>query len=220
MNDKSKKFNKSYIGERSDLLNLIPANIKNILDVGCSTGTLGRQIKEKMDVKVTGIELSQDMAEVATKHLDKVIVGNVEQGLLEELDNNEFDCIILGDIIEHLKNPWLFIAECHRILKKDGIIIASIPNIRHISTIYNLVIRGYWPYRDRGIHDRTHLRFFTIKNIKELFEKQNFKNINCLKKYRIIENPHKLNNLSKLISFILFPLKHFFVFQYIVTYKK
>ena len=216
----SKDFNPSYIGKRNDLLNLIPANSKNILDIGCSTGTLGKQIKEKFDIKVTGIELSKKMAKVALSNLDEVIIGDVEKNVMDKLGENKFDCIILGDIIEHLKDPWHFIKECHRILEKKGAIIASIPNIRHLSTIYSLVIKGYWPYRERGIHDKTHLRFFTIKNIKELFEMQKFTKKRCLKKYRLIEKPHKLNKLTKIILFLFFPLKPFFIFQYIVVYEK
>ena len=130
----SKDFNPSYIGKRNDLLNLIPLNSKNVLDIGCSTGTLGKQIKEKFNMKVTGIELSKEMAKIALSNLDEVIIGDVEKNVLDKLDKNKFDCIILGDIIEHLKDPWSFIQECYRILEKRGTIIASIPNIRHLST--------------------------------------------------------------------------------------
>ena len=217
----SSKFNKSYIGKRSDLLDLIPADSKNFLDIGCSIGTLGKQIKDIIpNSNVTGIELSEEMGKVALNILDKVIIGDVENNVMNQLNNNSFDCILLGDIVEHLKDPWSLIKECKRVLKKNGTIIASIPNIRHISTIYNLVIKGYWPYRERGIHDKTHLRFFTIKNIMNLFEDEKLVKEKVIEKYRFIERPHKLNKKAGIIPFILYPLKSFFVFQYIVVYKK
>ncbi len=213
------KFNQSYIGKRNEIVKLVPKQAKKILDIGCSIGTVGRQIKDIMDTHVTGVELSEEMANKASQYLDKIIVGNVETGLLDSLDNNTYDCIILADIIEHLVDPWKLVQQCHRILQVDGIIIASIPNIRHISTIINLVLKGHWPYRDRCIHDKTHLRFFTKKNIIELFQKDGFTKKKILANYRINEKPRKkINKLAKLFSF--WPIKNFFVFQYVVVYKK
>jgi 2-polyprenyl-3-methyl-5-hydroxy-6-metoxy-1,4-benzoquinol methylase len=211
-------FNKAYIGKRNDILKHIPIKAKYILDIGCSIGTLGRQIKNKNKCHVTGVELSNEMAKEAAKYLDKVIIGDVETSILNDINDNKFECIILADIVEHLNDPWKLIIDCHRILKKDGIIIASIPNIKHFSTIYNLIIKGYWPYRERGIHDKTHLRFFTLKNIKELFKYPQFIEKSINRNYRIIESPNKINKLSKIFSIL--PIRNFFVFQYVVVYKK
>jgi len=83
---------------------------------------------------------------------------------------NYFDCIIFADILEHLKDPLVLLKNATSFLSDGGVIIASIPNIRHHTTIINLLFKGYWPYRERGIHDKTHLRFFTLKNIKEMIE--------------------------------------------------
>jgi len=214
-----KKFNQSYIGKRNDIVKLVPTKSKKILDIGCSIGTVGRQIKDVMDAHITGIELSEDMANEASQYIDEIIIGNVEAGVLDKLKDNIYDCIILADIIEHLVDPWKVINHSYRILKDGGVIIASIPNIRHVSTIFSLVFKGYWPYRERGIHDRTHLRFFTKKNIVELFENENFIKKKILANYRINEKPRKkINKLAKLFSF--WPFKNFFVFQYIVVYKK
>ena len=58
-------FKSAYISERTDILSLIPPNVKRVLDVGCSTGVLGRQIKQSMGITVIGIEMDQDMAKVA-----------------------------------------------------------------------------------------------------------------------------------------------------------
>ena len=191
---------------------------KNILDIGCSTGTVGRQIKEITNVHITGIEMSEDMGKEESKYLDKVIIGNVEDRILDKFKDSEFDCIILADVVEHLINPWELIKQSQRILKNNGVIIASIPNVRHFSTIFCLIIKGYWPYRERGIHDKTHLRFFTKKNIRELFENENLKKEKIIPKYRIIEKPSKINKYSKILT--IFPFKSFFIFQYISIYRK
>lgn len=220
MNNKLSKegFNPSYIGSRTDIVNLVPVDVQKILDIGCSIGTLGEQLKQKTGAEVIGIELDDQMVQIAKKRLDRVIVGDIEELNLEDcLLPNYFDCIIFADVLEHLKNPWNILQRAKSFLSTNGIIIASIPNIRHFTTIFNLVFRGYWPYRARGIHDRTHLRFFTLRNIKELFLYANLKIERVERNYRIIEKPHRHNRFAKYLSFL--PFKEFLVFQYLIVAK-
>ncbi len=216
------KFKPSYIGSRNDILKLIPHGIRRVLDVGCSTGTLGESIKRRIGAEVVGIELDEEMAKIAKLKLDRVIVEDVE---VIELKNyypfKYFDCIVFADVLEHLKDPWKVLKETTKFLSDDGIVVASIPNVRHWDTIFNLVFKGYWPYRERGIHDKTHLRFFTLKNIKELFQSSNLQIIRIERKYRIIEGPHKLGIINVLSKyFALLFLKEFLTFQYLVVAKK
>ena len=213
-------FNPSYIGARNDILTLIPDNISRVLDIGCSTGASGEQIKQRNNnVEVVGIEFDKKMAEVAKKKLDKVIVGDIENiNLADSFPPDYFDCIIFADILEHLKNPWAILKNTARFLNDSGVVIASIPNVRHYTTIINLVIKGYWPYRDRGIHDKTHLRFFTLRNIQELFQYVNLNIERFERNYRIIEKPHRLNRFSKYFAF--YPCKEFITFQYLIVAKK
>jgi methionine biosynthesis protein MetW len=213
------KFNPSYIGIRNDILQLIPANINSVLDVGCSIGALGKQIKENTLTEVTGIEIDPSMAAIAQEKIDRVIIEDIEKlDILKYFNVNYFDCIILSDILEHLKEPWTTLKELNKILKFDGTIISSIPNIRHYTTIANLIFKGYWPYRDRGIHDINHLRFFTLKNIKEMFDKTGLKILNIKRNYRIIEKPHPYNRFSR--YFVPPFFKEFMVFQYLVVATK
>ena len=213
-------FNPSYIEARNDILSLIPDDVSKVLDIGCSTGALGEQIKQRNNnAEVSGIELNKQMAEVAQKKLDKVIVGDVENiNLADFFQPDYFDCIIFADILEHLKNPWEILRSSVNFLNDGGVVIASIPNVRHYSTIINLLFKGYWPYRERGIHDRTHLRFFTLKNIIELFQYAHLSIERIDRNYRIIEKPHRLNRFSKCFAF--YPCKEFLTFQYLIIAKK
>ena len=93
-------------------------------------------------------------------------------------------------------------------------VVASLPNIRHYTTIRTLMFQGYWPYRARGIHDRTHLRFFTLRNIRELFASSGLSIRKLDRNYRIIERPHRLNRIAPLLALPL--LREFFAFQYLV----
>lgn len=212
-------FNPSYIVRRDDIVNLVPNGAEKILDMGCSTGILGEQLKQKFRAVVVGVELDDQMARVSKEKLDRVIIGDIDELNLEGyLLPNYFDCIIFADILEHLKKPWSILRRSKSFLKDNGVIIASIPNIRHYDTIINLFFRGYWPYRERGIHDKTHLRFFTLKNIKEMFQYAGLDIIKLKRNYRIIEKPHPYNRFSK---FLVLPLlKEFLVFQYMIVSRK
>lgn len=167
-----KGYNPAYIGQRNDVLELIPKNTSKILDVGCSIGELGKQIKRRFNTEVTGIEIDPDMASIARKKYDRVIVEDIEKlNLHRNFKENYFDCIILSDILEHLKEPWTLLNNLKNFLTIGGILISSIPNIRHYTSIANLLFMGNWPNRERGIHDINHIRFFTLRSIKEMLKK-------------------------------------------------
>lgn len=218
--DKKAKFNPSYISQRDDILNLLPNKVKKVLDIGCSIGTIGESIKEKeKGAEVVGIELDEQMSKIAQKKLDKVIIGNIEEiNLKDYFLPNYFDCIIFADILEHLRNPWDVLKSAISFLNNEGIIIASIPNVRHYTTIFVLLFKGYWPYRKRGIHDKTHLRFFTLRNIIEMFQNAGLEIIRIERNYRIVERPHSYNRFSKYFAFPL--IKDFLTFQYLIVAKK
>lgn len=212
-------LNPSYTGFRSDILGLIPDNVSKVLDIGCSTGALGEKIKQRSRAKVVGIERDKQMAEIAKKKLDRVIIGNVEKiNLVNCLKPNYFDCIIFGDVLEHLKYPWSVLKKSVKFLTDKGVVVSSIPNIRHYTTIFNLTFKGNWPYRERGIHDKTHLRFFTLKNIKEMFQGAGLEVIEVKRNYRIIERSQRLSKLTELFTF--FPFRDFITFQYLFLAKK
>ena len=209
------KFRPAYTGRRDDILRLIPPDAKKVLDIGCSIGTLGAAIKAQTGAQVVGIELSQEMADVAATQIDMVFVGDVEEIIFRQaFQDLTFDTIILADLLEHLRDPWSVLAAAVKHLDRKGIVIASIPNVRHISTILSLVLIGYWPYRDRGIHDRTHLRFFSKRNIIELFEKSCLSIEKMQANYRFVDRACRINHLARF--FALPVLRDFLAFQYLI----
>lgn len=216
----SLELNKSYIGVRSDILSVIPESVNTLLDVGCSIGTLGAEvIAANPKAKVYGVELDPEMAKLAEEKLHRVYVANMDEfSLAAEFSRDSFDCVVLADVLEHLKDPWQVVAEAVEITSSGGLVIACIPNVRHFDTIFNLVFLGKWPYRDRGIHDRTHLRFFTRKNIGELFAAGAVDVERIDTNYRLVERPSRINRWAK--YFALPVLKHFLAFQYIIVARK
>jgi len=214
------ELNQSYIGVRGDILKHIPTSAKRLLDVGCSVGLLGEQVaKRNPDAQIYGIELDAVMAEIARQKLDKVYIENMDHfSLMREFPEGSFDCVVLADILEHLRDPWNVIHESIEILASGGVMVACIPNVRHIDTLYNLVVRGRWLYRDRGIHDRTHLRFFTLSNILELFSSPKLEVEKVVANYRLIERPSRINRWAK---YFAWPgIRGFLAFQYIIVVRK
>jgi 2-polyprenyl-3-methyl-5-hydroxy-6-metoxy-1,4-benzoquinol methylase len=76
---------------------------------------------------------------------------------------------VFADVLEHLNDPWGTFARYLQWLKPGGYVVASIPNVRNIALLFNLIVRGRWRYEDSGLLDRTHLRFFTRREIIDLF---------------------------------------------------
>lgn len=216
---KKSAFNGSYVSRRSELVAFIPHSVQRVLDVGCSVGALGTTLKARQKVYVAGVEYDPEMAGVAASVLDHVIKGDAENVSVAELTRGElFDCIIFADVLEHLRDPWTTIAKYSSVLKPGGYVVASLPNIRHFTSILNLAVKGYWPHRDRGIHDRTHLRWFTRRNIEELFEFANLEIREWQPVYRIIEHPHDWNRFAP--CFAIPPFRDLLTFQYYVLAQK
>jgi 2-polyprenyl-3-methyl-5-hydroxy-6-metoxy-1,4-benzoquinol methylase len=157
-----------FSGHRSDVADLVPRECARVLDVGCGYGGLGRNLRARGVTQVFGVELNPD----AASHLEGVYagywIGDVEQVVLPA-DMVPFDCIVFADVLEHLRDPWGTMARYLQRLKPGGYVVASIPNVRNIALLYNLIIRGRWHYEDSGLLDRTHLRFFTRREIMKLF---------------------------------------------------
>ena len=165
--------NNSYFTEiRKDLLDLIPLNKRSltVLEVGSGDGsTLKYAIKNGYANTIHGIELCAiDNSFQKDDDFTSFIIGNIEQIDLP-YEVNSIDVIICGDVLEHLIDPLKVLEKLKVILKYDGILIASIPNFREYSVIKKVFLQGDFGYEKSGILDKTHLRFYCKKNIKELF---------------------------------------------------
>lgn len=161
--------NNSYRGERSEILKFVPETARRILDIGCSTGDLGAAIKHRNKASVIGIEINPDAARTAEGKIDAVFVGDVGK-IVSSQDLGVFDVVIFADVVEHLTDPERVIRACTKLLSPEGIAIFSIPNVSHVSILAELFFHNEWKYRDCGILDRTHLRFFTDRSFERLLE--------------------------------------------------
>lgn len=170
------KDERYFAHARPEMVEMLPADAKTILDVGCSTGQFGRLAKDTLpDIEeVWGIELHRESAMQAEEILERVIVGGVPEAL-ESIPDHYFDCVVFNDVLEHLADPEEVLSIVKTKLRPGGYVVASIPNIREFQTLSKLLINGTWEYQDSGILDRTHLRFFTESSIKNMFDRLGFK---------------------------------------------
>lgn len=185
------------------ILQLI-GNGKKILDVGCGTGKLGERLRIDKGCFVVGIEVDKARADLAKHRLNDVIVTDVEKLNQINYQKRFFDVIIFADILEHLRSPRKRLEFLRRYLKDDGWIIASIPNVANWLMRLRLLL-GKWEYKERGLLDKTHLMFFTLKTAKELIENSGFKTIclTCTSGWSWLDWKMPLNNPANLWKSLL-----------------
>lgn len=159
----------SYTTQRHDIVEMLPKTAMNILDIGCSNGSLGSSLKQASHQrKVVGVEIDPAFCEEARYVLNEVICTDINDlNWPNQFNNTKFDCIIFADVLEHLINPDRHLFAARNYLTENGCIIISLPNIRHISSFYSIFINGTFPRRERGIFDKTHLHWFTITDAKK-----------------------------------------------------
>ena len=215
-NEKSKQY---FSNVRYDLIKLLPnVKLNSVLEVGAGGGDTILKIKEMgLAQKVTGIELMEiNGSNQHNKEIDQFIFGNIETDSFD-LEEKSFDVIICGDVLEHLIEPWRTVQKLSTLLKKEGILIISCPNIRHYTGLFKIFIKGDFTYTKEGLFDRTHFRFFCKKNLKELAESGGLKVKTITPLFKLVEF-----NKSYVVNVLtLGLLEQFFALQYvIVAYKE
>jgi 2-polyprenyl-3-methyl-5-hydroxy-6-metoxy-1,4-benzoquinol methylase len=212
-------FNTAYTGLRSDLLSLVAGNPERVLDLGCATGTMGRYLSSTLGSQVWGVEYDGAMAAEARAHLRQVWQADLnKESLLSFPHEGKYDLILCGDILEHLVDPWEALREAASLLSANGHLVVSFPNIGHYTTLGHLFFLREWPYRKRGIHDRTHLRFFTRRNLIQLYMQAGLKVDAEKRNLRLWEGGGPLDPLARLIDFP--PFRSFVTFQYLHRLRK
>jgi 2-polyprenyl-3-methyl-5-hydroxy-6-metoxy-1,4-benzoquinol methylase len=161
------RYGNVYESGRADLLAYVPTGAKDILDIGCARGLFGELLKKRQKCRVTGIDMDKRLLLYAKERIDNVIHGDIEEviggGLLKT-----YDCIVCGDILEHLRDPWKVVGLLARHLNEKGLFIASTPNINNWAILHEL-LNGEWNYVPFSILSGAHIRFFTRKTLTGLF---------------------------------------------------
>lgn len=159
-----------FAGVRTDYLSELPCdNGAWILDVGCGNGGTGAIALSKDKCKrYCGVEICSTAAEIARSKISEVVTGNIENVHLP-WSTQSFDALILSEVLEHLVDPWAVLLKLRFLLKPGAKVFASSPNVSY-HRIPSMLLRGEWRLADSGIMDITHLRWFTPRTYRSMFE--------------------------------------------------
>jgi 2-polyprenyl-3-methyl-5-hydroxy-6-metoxy-1,4-benzoquinol methylase len=160
-----------YENPRPELVELVPAHARVIVDVGCGQGALGGAIRRERGAWVLGLELVPEAIEVARGRLDRV--ERVDLDAVEELPVaiGSVDAFLCGDVLEHLRDPERLLGVLRRYLAPGGVVIASIPNVKHWSVLAPLLLEDRFTYTQAGLLDRTHVHLFTLEEISAMLDR-------------------------------------------------
>jgi 2-polyprenyl-3-methyl-5-hydroxy-6-metoxy-1,4-benzoquinol methylase len=139
---------------------------KEVLDLGCASGYFARVLARR-DCRVVGVDINEAAVEKAREPCSDAIVADLDAVPLTSLVGEQrFDVVVFGDVLEHLMNPARLLEEARDVLKHDGYLVASFPNVAHGAVRLSL-LQGRFDYQEEGLLDETHLRFFTLKTVEE-----------------------------------------------------
>ena len=159
-----------YRGTRPDVFELVPAGVHRVLEIGCGAGRFRMNFPD--DVEYWGVEPVVSAAVEATG-LTKVLVGTCEE-VADQIPDGYFDLVVCNDVLEHIFDTNKTLDILKRKMNASARLVGSLPNVRSVWVLLDLVFRKDWRYRDFGVLDNTHVRFFTFKSAKRMLMENGF----------------------------------------------
>ena len=153
-----------YQADRPEMLKLLPVATGRLLELGCGEGAFSAAAKRRFGAECWAMEYNPAVAMKASAVLDRVLVGDADQHI-DELPDDYFDAIVCNDVLEHLAYPQETLMRLRPKLRTGGVVVASIPNIRYLPALSQIIFGRDFPLEDDGTFDRTHLRWFTRNSI-------------------------------------------------------
>jgi 2-polyprenyl-3-methyl-5-hydroxy-6-metoxy-1,4-benzoquinol methylase len=190
-----------YRQQRTEMLALLPARYDRVLEIGCDEGDFAASLHGE----VWGVEPDAEAAAVASGRLHRVLTGTFET-MRDALPAGYFDVVVCNDVIEHMVDHDRFLDLVRAYIAPGGVLIGSVPNMRHYRALFELLVLRDWDYRDSGVLDRTHLRWFTARSLRRSlvragFEIEQFHGINGGIRFALSRQhlPHALFGLALIV---------------------
>ena len=143
-----------------------------VLDLGIGAGSLGRELREELQCRLDGVTINPGEQAVASHWYERIELLDLDRpGWDLGFQQHEYDVIVCADVLEHLKHPEQVLSACERLLRPDGALLVSVPNVAYAGLVADLM-RGNFDYGREGLMDRTHLRFFTRRSFGKLLASQ------------------------------------------------
>jgi 2-polyprenyl-3-methyl-5-hydroxy-6-metoxy-1,4-benzoquinol methylase len=158
-----------YRQARDEMRRFLPDHPARVLEVGCDEGDFGAGLS----AEVWGVEPQPEAAAIAASRLHRVLVGTYD-AVRGALPDAYFDLIVCNDVIEHMADHEAFLRRVRAHLAPGGALVGSVPNLRHYRALFELLVLRDWHYRESGVLDRTHLRFFTARSLRRGLEQNGY----------------------------------------------
>ena len=192
---------------------------QRVLEVGSGPGSITKQLKEVSHCKVTALEIDPVAVELVKPFCEAVHsadLNSADWGLI--LANDKFDVVLAADVLEHVYDPLAVLKTMTSLIKPDGRVILSLPHVGHIAIATCLLLEDF-EYRDWGLLDKTHIRFFGLKNIQDLLTRAG---LSITKAEFVVRHPDETEFASKwallptTVQDVLMTSKHGFVYQVVL----
>jgi 2-polyprenyl-3-methyl-5-hydroxy-6-metoxy-1,4-benzoquinol methylase len=168
-----------YEQSRPEMLEFLPPELTRLIDIGCGEGRFGEAVKARFPrCETWGVEAVAHAAQQAALRNDVVKNSSIESA--DDLPSQYFDVVSMNDVLEHLLWPEPALALAKRLLRPAGTLNISLPNVAYYLNVRDLLIHNDWSYRDFGVLDRTHFRFYTTKSAIDLLSSNGFE-VRCVK---------------------------------------
>lgn len=160
-----------------------PANVirmvgqqKRVLEIGCGPGSITKLLALQGQCKVTGLELDSEAIKLVAPYCEAVMQADLNSDDWPRLldDVGGFDVVVAADVLEHLYDPWVTLKRMVPLVGHGGYLVISLPHVGH-AAVAGCLMSGDFDYRDWGLLDRTHIRFFGLKNMEDLFNQAGLK---------------------------------------------
>lgn len=192
---------------------------KTVLEIGCGEGHVTKRLA-KNGCKVTGIDIDKRAIELASAYCNSIFMVDIEELPEGLLSKKEFDVIIFGDVLEHLRKPLDCLKNVKQYLKDGGFMVCSLPNVAHIS-VRIMLLFGKWNYTEEGILNNEHLRFFTRETAVKTIEDAGYRveNVDIVPRFPM--PLMRMSKLGKMVDYFICNLyPKLFAFQFMIKAYK
>ena len=155
----------------ANVMRLVGRN-KTVLEIGSGPGSITRYLKDPGQCRIVAIEMDPAAAALVAPYCEAVLRSDLnDPAWTEPLASRAggFEVIVASDVLEHLYDPWRVLRQMRDLLSSDGFVVVSLPHAGHNAVIASL-LNSDLEYQEHGLLDRTHVRFFGLRNMQSMFD--------------------------------------------------